>query len=477
MIGESLPLRDGSSGPNAAQAATSAEPARRHDDDRPTSTSSLVGATFEQIAGPTKPIAGVVRLKGTGKLLAGVHVLGAEPSTWTEVSAMTDAEGHFRLVGLPKGGSYQVRAAARPGIDPFLDASITVTDTEGLKPIETALELPRGVIVTGRMIDASTGRLVRAKHVSHHKVPANHSEGRAGLSHSGLVDPIFRITVPPGEGMLYANVRGTNLPYTRARLKPADKGKGIGGIGDGETLTMRLDAYHAYKMIDVPPDAESIAVDLELTRGDTRKGRLIGPTGKPVIGRECAGYSDAWADAKTLADDTFEVFALEAGHPREVVFAHKELQLVGWLIIKDEDLKTDAPMVVHLHRAGSIKGRLVDEDGLPVVDADFLCPDRVPRQPGPRDRPAEDLARKRDHHFGHQRPVPDRRPQTGIEVDHPGRQRTSRPPSGRRRGLPRDHGPARRDPGPRRREGQAVARLNRRRDRRVQRSPGRVSPE
>ncbi len=329
----------------------------------------LVGATFEQIAGPTKPITGVVRLKGTGKPLAGVHILGAEPSTWTEVSALTDAQGRFRLVGLPKGGSYQVRAAPRPGIDPFLGASITVTDTEGLKPIETALELPKGVIVVGRMIDTATGRLVRAKHVSHHKVPANNNPGDADLSHSGLVDPIFRLTVPPGEGLIYANVRGTNLPYTRARLRPADKGKGIGGIGDGEPMMIRLDAYHAYKMIDVPPDAESIAVDLELTRGATRKGRLIGPTGKPVVGAQCAGYSDAWAEFKTLTDDTFEVFALKAGQPREVIFAHKDLQLVGWLVLKDADLKSDAPVVVQLQRAGSIKGRLVDEDGLPLAGA------------------------------------------------------------------------------------------------------------
>ena len=67
-----------------------------------------------------------------------------------------------------------------------------------------------------------------------------------------MVDPTFRLTVPPGEGMICANVRGENLPYIRARLRPADKGKGLGGVGDGETTTMRLDAYHAYRIIDFP---------------------------------------------------------------------------------------------------------------------------------------------------------------------------------------------------------------------------------
>ena len=37
-------------------------------------------------------------------------------------------------------------------------------------------------------------------------------------------------------------------------------------------MTIPLDAYHAYKIIDVPADAESFPVDLELTRGDSPQG-------------------------------------------------------------------------------------------------------------------------------------------------------------------------------------------------------------
>jgi RNA polymerase sigma factor (sigma-70 family) len=336
----------------------------------------LVPATFEHIVVPCKPITGVIRSKGTGQPLAGVHVIGAVSGTWDEVSALSDSQGRFRLVGIPKAKSYTVRAAPRSGIDPFLGARITVTDTEGLKPIETALELPKGVIVTGRLIDIATGRLARAKHVIHRKVPANHNEGSATLGYSGLGDPIFRITVPPGEGMIFANVRGTDLPYSRARLRPADQGKGIGDTGDVESSA--LGAYHAYRMIDVPADAKSIAIDLELTRGETRKGRLAGPDGKPVIGAKYCGHSDAWAETKTLTDDTFEVFALNAGHPRLVIFGHKDRRLVGWAVITDEELKSDATMVVHLQRAGSIKGRLVDEDGLPMAGATLYVQPQYP---------------------------------------------------------------------------------------------------
>ena len=93
---------------------------------------------------------------------------------------MTDAQGRFSLLGLPRAGSYKIRAVPRPGVDPFLDlGDVSVTGTEGLRPIETILELPRGVIVTGRLIDTSTGQAVRARHVHYIALPTNRNEGNA----------------------------------------------------------------------------------------------------------------------------------------------------------------------------------------------------------------------------------------------------------------------------------------------------------
>ena len=166
-----------------------------------------------------------------------------------------------------------------------------------------------------------------------------------------------------------SQARGKDLPYTRARLRKADKGKGIGGQGDGETYTVMLNGHHAYKIIDVPADAESFHVDLELTRGLTRKGRVVDPDGKPVAGAQCYGLSPTWGEMKTLADETFEVRGLEPDHPRQLIFAHKGRRLVGSVIIKGEDSQSDEPLVVRLDRPGSIKGRLVDEDGLPMAGA------------------------------------------------------------------------------------------------------------
>jgi protocatechuate 3,4-dioxygenase beta subunit len=110
----------------------------------------LYGATFELIIGPSKPIIGVVRIKGTGRPAAGITVRGIEPTTGTWIYARAEQGGRFRILGLPKAGVYQLRTEARSGVEPYLNAPpLTVGDTEGLKPIETTIDVPRGVIITG----------------------------------------------------------------------------------------------------------------------------------------------------------------------------------------------------------------------------------------------------------------------------------------------------------------------------------------
>ncbi len=118
----------------------------------------LVGPDFDHILGPTKPITGVVRLKGTGKPLAGVRVRALEPRKRARVEAVTDSIGRFRLIGLPKAKSYLIEAIPTSGVDPFLGARVTLTDTVGLEPIETTIDLHKGIVIRGRLLEPGKGR-------------------------------------------------------------------------------------------------------------------------------------------------------------------------------------------------------------------------------------------------------------------------------------------------------------------------------
>ena len=330
----------------------------------------LVGATFDFIAGSTKPISGVVRLKGTGKPVEGAIVRAADPATHTSVTARTDASGRFRLDGVPKAEYYQIQVTPRHGIDPFLRRWEIINDTEGLKPIETAIEVPPGVIVVGRLIDKATGRTVLPADVEYTKAPENAATGDA-LSFSRLADGAFGLTVPPGRGMIAgaAAVEGKDDPYLAAHLNAADRKN----QREDRAYTFRLVGFHTYRFIDVTAGAGPVVVDLELARGLSRAGRLIGPDEQPVVGAEAYGLgAREWAGtehSRSLDADTFEIGGLEPGHPRLLVFTHKARKLVGAALLKDQDLKSTAPLELKLVPMGAITGRLVDDDGLPWAEA------------------------------------------------------------------------------------------------------------
>ena len=182
------------SGP--APARRSAFPGIR--DHRADELITIYGATFEHVAGPTRPIEGIVRDIDTKKPLAGIMVRGerslGEPDRY--VQAITDAQGHYRLVGLPRGREGNVRAVApvdfpRRGYGdrkdapqgprdedlPYLPAGIKVGEPGGMGPIKLDINLKRGVWVTGRVIEEDTGKPVRAQ-VEYYVFAGQSSSGR-----------------------------------------------------------------------------------------------------------------------------------------------------------------------------------------------------------------------------------------------------------------------------------------------------------
>ena len=102
-----------------------------------------------------------------------------------------------------------------------------------------------------------------------------------------LTDPAFRITVPPGEVMFAAALRGRERLYTRAHLSDSDRAKGLGIVAD----RFPLEIYNAYTVVDVPDTSEPFSIELRLSRGLTGRGRVVGPDGKPVTGAHCYGLA------------------------------------------------------------------------------------------------------------------------------------------------------------------------------------------
>src|SRR5439155_15437447 len=73
--------------------------------------------------------------------------------------AVTDAQGRYELPGCPRGPSYGVTVVP-PKDAPYFIVGRQVADTDGPEPLTVDVDLPRGVLVRGRLIDGGTGKPV-----------------------------------------------------------------------------------------------------------------------------------------------------------------------------------------------------------------------------------------------------------------------------------------------------------------------------
>jgi RNA polymerase sigma factor (sigma-70 family) len=345
---------------------------------------AVYGPTFEHTAKPTRPVVGVVRDRLTGKPVAGAHVNGQGANQWWEdyVSTVTDAEGRYRLVGMPKGPSYRVTAAAVP--QDYAPAEKSVTDREGVTSLTLDFELVRGIRVRGRVTDRTTGKPVRAalwytpladnKYFG--KLPGNgfYKHGIMGLTTDR--DGTFSLLALPGSGLLTfrAEVEGDN-PYTMPVLEPAHRkraystdpkdGLGHSFVAAGGRIESLL-GYNAYRLIEPEPGSAELSVDVPFDRGKTQTCKVVGPDGAPVIGARVAGLL-AFGGVATLRGDTFTALALNPAQPRTVAVFHAGRRLAGSVVLRGDEA---GPVTVRLRPCAKLKGRLLDEDGRPLVGAE-----------------------------------------------------------------------------------------------------------
>ncbi len=353
---------------------------------------AVYGATFEHLAGPTRPIEGVVRDIDTKEPLAGIMVHGERESGYSggaaRYHAITDARGHYRLVGLPRGRGEIVQAVAPvdfPDVDtferddsrrgprdehlPYLSVSIKVPDPVGTGPIKLDIDLKRGVWVTGRVIEAATGKPVRGE-VAYYVFKDNpHQEaypafrGSARLNfHAVGRDGAFRFVAFPGPGVLVANVladryiKGAGIDALKHRLQT------------DYLPTYPIDVfpreYDVVAEIDPAPGTVSMSCDLAVVRGQSLTIAVLDPDGKPLSGNrvEVLRFDTSFDESPAPEETTFTIHNWELGNKRTLRFLNLGRRLTGEIVLQRDGPQ---PRSITLQPWGVLTGRLVDAGGQP----------------------------------------------------------------------------------------------------------------
>lgn len=317
---------------------------------------------------PARTVTGFVRDASTGEPIAGLSVRAVDG--FGAGHAVTDKQGRYRFLRAEEYESLMVYVQP-DAPDRYLTVVYQLANAKGLGELVANFEMPRGVIISGRVLEEGTGRpIVSApRHGCHDAGPgplvagnvvyfplANNTGLRGkphGLYFEGFPtgssnyplyaaiapDGRYYIAVPPGPGVLFVQ-SSPGMPMF-AESQTWKESDGLHRLFPYPTLTERandgvpggdrqnlpgfaapipITGYHAYHVISPPADAKSLDLTLTVRRARSRLLRFVGPDGRPIHGVTVRGLVyPAETLSVTLDGSEAVVLGLRPGQTREVV--------------------------------------------------------------------------------------------------------------------------------------------------------------
>jgi len=265
---------------------------------------------------------------------------------WVDVK--TDENGRFRIEGL-SAGKVELHAIAEGSDAAPLDTEIVIPES----PAETErnLVLPRGLILTGRVVDGSTGQGVENVGVGFAPKPElGQTSTYFGFAEKTKADGRFRLVVPPGRGTLnlQAVPAAFAQPEQRAVGQPADPNfsRDVAGTA-GQTVELAA---------------------FQLTRGGVVVLRIVDADGRPVANAQVdvrdlsRGFNPA--PGRSDAEGRYEVTGLAPEHDTVIDVIAADKALGTTVEVPGAAAK---PLEVRLQPLASLIGRVLDEEGKPIA--------------------------------------------------------------------------------------------------------------
>ncbi len=353
----------------------------------------LVGPEFTHVGAPDLTIEGRATTTD-GKPIADLDVFATMLGS-PFPPAVTDADGRYRLSGLPRGRQMGI-SFAFGGHGDLLPQMVRVSPKadEALKTVD--VEMKRGIFVSGRVIDASTGAGVFGN-ISFVPLPGNANvpkptnEGPDERGTTGYADKEgnFRFVVIPGPGVLlfgaspaldsegrrysiYPQATISEEDASHIKLLKVDNSSDRSFFLSASGQPTLFEQANAVKYVNFAEDGGPQTVNFKLDRGRTVELEFVDSDGQVVTGVAVSGTSPPQAQAPAKAirvnESRTTIFAIGAGQPRKIVAVHEARGLAGTVTLTGDE---GALVRLTLEKSAAIRGRAVDESGIPLTAAEF----------------------------------------------------------------------------------------------------------
>ncbi|MGO9469539.1 MAG: RNA polymerase sigma factor [Isosphaeraceae bacterium] len=183
----------------------------------------------------------------------------------------TDSEG--RSHANPLSADYYSVAVFPPEGQPYLNVEKSFDWTKGALEHSIDFVLPRGAVIHGKVTEAGSGKALAEARVNYASRPRKDVKTGAYNSHSGTgPDGSFLLATVPGPGYLVVYVPSDD--YVLQEI-------GSAMVQQGQPGGLRFYA-NAFVAGQIKPESAGWEVNVELRRGVTVEGQVIGPDGKRV---------------------------------------------------------------------------------------------------------------------------------------------------------------------------------------------------
>jgi RNA polymerase sigma factor (sigma-70 family) len=344
----------------------------------------LHGSSFDYLTPPVRTIRGEVRDQATLEPIAGVSVT-IKPGN---AKVYTGLDGRFEILEHAQKVGYGLIAQPEPG-QGYFAGQACAREQDGALELTQDIFLVRGITLSGKVTNDSTGKPPRSALVEYYPLSSNPHSGRVSCTNMipastapVRADGSYSLVVLPGPGVLcvaaaphedYAAADITSrewLVFLRQQralflhhefLEP-DPVVAI-ALGAGHPGALRINKYHAVARINPPEEARSHMLDLPLVTAQTLQGTVLAPDGQPLSGVEVVGLTALSDEREWLEGASFTVTGLHPQGSRRLFLQHRDKKLGKLVTVHGNAAQ---PVRIELEPCGAATGRLVDNRGNPL---------------------------------------------------------------------------------------------------------------